>query len=149
MTTHSNILACKTPGTEEPGGLQSSVLQRVGHNWATEHTRVHRLFPTPLLLVKWMFWEGYPERGGHIRRVADGGCLRQLRESGRTGKTWVLLKLNCLGICEGTWQVISMLHNPLPNFMTNVNGNPNKRREGMGTEFPSLTFLDLFKALLG
>ena len=112
------------------------------------NTDLYRLFPTPLLLVKWMFWEGYPERGGHIKRVADGGCLRQLWESGRTGKTWVLLKLNCLGIYEGIWQVISMLHNPFPNFMTNVNGNPNKRREGMGEEFPSLTFLDLFKALL-
>ena len=26
----------KIPGTEEPGGLQSMGLQRVGHNWVTE-----------------------------------------------------------------------------------------------------------------
>ena len=32
VTTHSSILACKTPWTEEPGGLQSMGLQRVGHN---------------------------------------------------------------------------------------------------------------------
>ena len=32
MTTHSSILACKIPGTEEPGRLESMGLQRVGHN---------------------------------------------------------------------------------------------------------------------
>ena len=32
MTTYSNILACRTPWTEEPGGLQSMGSQRVGHN---------------------------------------------------------------------------------------------------------------------
>ena len=32
VTTHSSILAWKTPWTEEPGGLQSMGLQRVGHN---------------------------------------------------------------------------------------------------------------------
>ena len=30
--THSNILAWKTPWTEEPGGLQSIVLQRAGQD---------------------------------------------------------------------------------------------------------------------
>ena len=32
MATHSSILACKTAGTEEPGGLQSMGSQRVGHD---------------------------------------------------------------------------------------------------------------------
>ena len=36
MATHSSILAWKIPWTEEPGGLQSMGLQRVGHNWATD-----------------------------------------------------------------------------------------------------------------
>ena len=31
MATHSNILAWRIPWTEEPGGLQSMWLQRVGH----------------------------------------------------------------------------------------------------------------------
>ena len=31
MATHSSILAQKTPWTEEPGGLWSIELQRVGH----------------------------------------------------------------------------------------------------------------------
>ena len=32
MATHSSILAWRIPWTEEPGGLQSSGLQRVGHD---------------------------------------------------------------------------------------------------------------------
>ena len=32
MATHSSILAWEIPRTEEPGGLQSVGLQRVGHN---------------------------------------------------------------------------------------------------------------------
>ena len=35
MATHSSTLAWKIPWTEEPGGLQSMGLQRVGHDWAT------------------------------------------------------------------------------------------------------------------
>ena len=32
MATHSSTLAWKIPWTEEPGGLESMGLQRVGHN---------------------------------------------------------------------------------------------------------------------
>ena len=32
MATHSSILAWEMPWTEEPGGLQSMRLQRVGHD---------------------------------------------------------------------------------------------------------------------
>ena len=32
MTTHSTVLAWRTPGTGEPGGLQSMGLLGVGHN---------------------------------------------------------------------------------------------------------------------
>ena len=34
MANHSSILTWENPWTEEPGGLQSMRLQRVGHNWA-------------------------------------------------------------------------------------------------------------------
>ena len=32
MATHSSVLAWRIPGTEEPGGLPSMGLHRVGHN---------------------------------------------------------------------------------------------------------------------
>ena len=35
MAPHSSTLAWKIPWTEEPGGLQSMGLRRVGHNWVT------------------------------------------------------------------------------------------------------------------
>ena len=38
MATHSSIPAWSIPRTEEPGGLFSMGLQRVGHDWATNTT---------------------------------------------------------------------------------------------------------------
>ena len=41
--TQSNILLWRVPWTEEPGGLQSIVSQRVGYNSeATEHASTHK-----------------------------------------------------------------------------------------------------------
>ena len=34
MAPHSSVLAWRIPGTEEPGGLPSMGLHRVGHNWS-------------------------------------------------------------------------------------------------------------------
>ena len=34
MATHSVFLPGESPRTEEPDGLQSMGLQRIGHNWA-------------------------------------------------------------------------------------------------------------------
>ena len=34
MATHSSILAWRIPWTEEPGGLQATRSQRVGHDWS-------------------------------------------------------------------------------------------------------------------
>ena len=36
---HSSILAWRIPLTEEPGGLQSMWLQRVGHDRVTKHNK--------------------------------------------------------------------------------------------------------------
>ena len=36
MATHANIIAWRIPWTEDPGGLQSMGLQRVGHD-LSEH----------------------------------------------------------------------------------------------------------------
>ena len=37
MATHSSILAWKIPWTEDTDRLQSMGLQKVGHDWVTEH----------------------------------------------------------------------------------------------------------------
>ena len=49
MANHSSILVCKISWTEEPGGLQSKGLQRVGHDWATEHTGTQVVYSVVLV----------------------------------------------------------------------------------------------------
>ena len=49
MATHSSILAWKISWTEEPGGLQSMGLQKVGHNWVT-NTYLLRDMGSPFLI---------------------------------------------------------------------------------------------------
>ena len=59
MATHSSILAWKISGTEEPGRLQSTGLQRVRHSWATAHAHIsmhliwlaHRMPPTHVTIL--------------------------------------------------------------------------------------------------
>ena len=41
MATHTHILACRIPWTEEPDRLQSMVSQRVRHNWETNIFTFH------------------------------------------------------------------------------------------------------------
>ena len=56
MAPYSSTLAWKIPWTEEPGGLQSTGSQRVGHDWATSislSTFMHwrrKWQPTPVFL---------------------------------------------------------------------------------------------------
>ena len=53
MATHSSILAWEIPCTEEPGGLQSMGLQRVGHDLATEHACLRYLINLLSSKVPW------------------------------------------------------------------------------------------------
>ena len=40
MATHSCVLGWRIPWTEEPDGLQSMGLQRVGHDWSTNRVPI-------------------------------------------------------------------------------------------------------------
>ena len=60
MAPHSSILAWRIPWMEEPGGLQSTGSQRVGHDWATSlqiplHVKskfIERVFKPIYILTK-------------------------------------------------------------------------------------------------
>ena len=57
MATHPSILAWRIPWTEEPSKLQSTGLQRVGHDWVTDNTCTNKqiapsVFPCA---VQWAF----------------------------------------------------------------------------------------------
>ena len=70
MATHSSILAWRIPWAEEPGGLQSTGSQRVGHDWATSLyfitplSRLYTIFDSPIHHLKdiwvvctfWLLW---------------------------------------------------------------------------------------------
>ena len=53
----------ESPWTEEPGGLQSTGSQRVGHNWATKHSTIQQdafitnLTPTFLIPLTNSWWQ--------------------------------------------------------------------------------------------
>ena len=62
MATHSSILAWETPWTEEPGRLQSTGLQRVGHDGATKHSTRSIAHQAPLSMrySRHEYWSGLP-----------------------------------------------------------------------------------------
>ena len=55
MATHSSILAWKIPWTVEPGRLQSTGSQRVGHDWATSLS--HQSVSSSRCSAKWLDFE--------------------------------------------------------------------------------------------
>ena len=60
MAIHSSILAQKVPGTEEPGSLQSKVLQRVGRDWTHTHLLLDVGISVFFLPVFEIFLQLYP-----------------------------------------------------------------------------------------
>ena len=54
MTTHSSILAWRSPWTEEPRGLQSMGSKRFGHDWATVYTCYYNITDT-LPTERWSY----------------------------------------------------------------------------------------------
>ena len=61
MATHSNILAWGIPWTEEPDGLQSMGLQRIGHNWVTELNWTELLWNKNFLKTSYSNWPSLPQ----------------------------------------------------------------------------------------
>ena len=55
MAPHSSILTWRIPWTEEPGGLQSTGLQRVGHNWAKHSSSIQYRICINLFLQIYLF----------------------------------------------------------------------------------------------
>ena len=49
MATHCSILAWRIPWTEEPGGLQSTGLQRVRQDKVTKHTHLQKHLKSQVL----------------------------------------------------------------------------------------------------
>ena len=53
MTTHSSVLAWRISGTEEPDGLPSMGLNRVGHDWSNLAAAVEAAILDQLIVLKY------------------------------------------------------------------------------------------------
>ena len=108
MAPHFNTLAWRLPWTEDPGGLQSMGLQRVGHDWATSlslFTFMHwrrRWQPTPVFL---------PGESQGWRSLV-GWRLRGRTESDTTERLHFHFSLSCIGAGGGNPLQCSCLENP-------------------------------------
>ena len=74
MATHSSILAWRIPWTEKPGRLQFTGWQRIGHDWAHEHSLVVLVWDFSYSSVRCCLglqsWEGQAGAGGSTSEVA-------------------------------------------------------------------------------
>ena len=60
MATHSSILPWRIPWTEEPGGVQSMGLHRVGHNWVSMPACHANLHPFPSNMKRFLLFGDLP-----------------------------------------------------------------------------------------
>ena len=61
MTTHSSVLACRIPGTVEPGGLPSMGSHRVRHDWSDLAVPA-AMQEMQEMLVRFLGWENPLEK---------------------------------------------------------------------------------------
>ena len=80
MAIHSSILAWKSPGAEEPAELQSPGWQRVGHNWATQHST----------------WYKHQEKDRDSKRWEYGDAVRLFTKEQSVGSSTDLLRVESL-----------------------------------------------------
>ena len=76
MATHSSILSCKIPWTQEPGCLQSMGSQRVRHNGAYTHAHTHPLARQWLGLHAFMPWTQVQSLVGDLRPCKLPGVVK-------------------------------------------------------------------------
>ena len=88
MATHSSILAWKIPRTEEPGVLRSMGLQRVRHDWATEHT--YTLYCRTLLFIHSIY------NGLHLLIPSHHSWISLVRAC----------ECTCMCVCAKFWTIL-------------------------------------------
>ena len=103
MATHSSILAWRIPWMEEPGRLQCTGSQRVGHDWATSLSlsRDNSASHSSTLAWKIPWMEG-----------PDGLQSMGSLESDRTERLHFIFSLSCIGEGNGNPLQCSCQENP-------------------------------------
>ena len=100
MSTCSKILAWKILWTEEPGELQCIGLQRVRHDWATDHTHTHHLWKEAGAFTSmWLWWFHLPFCSSNFfffKQVPTGNLAK--------GWEYKIVYLWPLHFSQGSWQ---------------------------------------------
>ena len=113
MATHSSVLAWGVSWTEEPGGLQSTGPQRVGHDSETTRPLHH-----PVLALLWD--SIILKRTVQTHRVV--GCRLQVSS---LSSAW-----GCMSVCSlFSLQDFSILSSPLPRLQRILVCTPSERIE--------------------
>ena len=109
MATHSRILAWKIPWTEEPHGLLSMGLQKVKHDWATEHAHTGLRCCSELgllylrckgLVVPQLVGSSCTRDWTQVLILAGGFLITGPREKSLNVGWWALELVPCLGYCK-------------------------------------------------
>ena len=77
----SRSLAWEIPWTEEPGGLQSKGLQRVGHSWATEQAQTSNYIKTFLIYEFGLIYFAQYEKIRNIYDNRENGLIISCHET--------------------------------------------------------------------
>ena len=78
MATHSSVLAWRIPWTEEPGGLQSIGLQRVGHDWSDLAHELRFLQNKKRTELRLETWASQHLKGGASFRIEENEGRRRM-----------------------------------------------------------------------
>ena len=117
MAPPSSTLAWKIPWTEEPGRLQSMVLQRVGHNWTTSFTfhfpALEKEMATHSSVLAWRIPGmvepgGLPSLGSH-RVGHDWSDLATAAAQKIQTPIWVFMRVFISEIWSEDWWVCNFL----------------------------------------
>ena len=112
MATHSSILVWRIPWTEGSGGLQSTGLQRVGHDWVTTHNTLHTSSAILICVYKIQVAKVVGLPGGSVVKnlPANAGDAGSIPGSGRSsgGEHGNPLQYSCLEnpMDRGAWQAV-------------------------------------------
>ena len=79
MATHSCILAWRIPWTKEPGGLQSTVSQRIGCDWVANTFTFH------FHSIRWLL----PYRGTLGNQATWRNCVENNQRPSISSPSWV------------------------------------------------------------
>ena len=129
MVTLSSTLAWRIPWMEEPGGLQSTGSQRVGHNWVAslhgaspKNERPHTSWPASLTQWTWIWAKS--RRQWRAGRPAVHGVTTSWTWPSNTGKNHMVLGPRYLHVCAPVSRTcVQSPDTPLHPFWTCL-GNP-------------------------